>query len=144
MESNFYTIEKRKNKIAAGLLPNYFNKIGIMVMVLAFVPAIIARAVNIPLTPTSKEVFRLLSMNAFILGLLFIAWARDKVEDELTIAIRQKSMVMAFLLTVLYVIIKPFIDMLVKSPIADLKGQELVFNMLLVYLSLYFLQKKGR
>ena len=144
MESNFYTMEKRKNKVAAGLLPNYFRKIGITVMVLAFVPLVIVKIVNVTLSPVSKEVFRLLSMNAFILGLLFIAWARDKFEDELTIAIRQKAMAWAFIWSVLYVIIRPFTDMFVKGPIGEVKGQELVLSMLLVYLLFYFVQKKAR
>jgi hypothetical protein len=136
-------MEKRRI-IAAGLLPNYFRKAGIAVMVLAFVPILIVRAVNFPLSPASKEAFKLLSMNAFILGLLLIACARDKVEDELTIAIRHKSMIMGFIWGVLYLIIKPLIDMLVKDPITDLKGQELVLSMLLVFLLMYFVQKKGR
>jgi uncharacterized membrane protein YvlD (DUF360 family) len=112
--------------------------------VLAFVPLVIARAANITLSPSSNEVFRLLSMNPFILGLLFIAWARDQVEDELTIAIRQHSMLVAFIWGVLNVIIKPFIDMLVKDPATDLKAQELISSMLLIYLVLYFVQKKTR
>jgi hypothetical protein len=144
MESDFNTIEKRRNKIATGLLPNYFRKIGIAIMLLAFVSMVIAKAANVTLTPASKEVFQLLTKNSFILGLLFIAWARDKVEDELTIAIRQKSMVMAFIGSVFYVIIKPFIDMLMKGPIGALTAQELVSSMLLFYLLVYFVQKKGR
>jgi uncharacterized membrane protein YvlD (DUF360 family) len=143
VDGKFYIMEKR-TKIAAGLLPNYFRKAGIAVIVLAFVPLVIARAANITLSPSSNEVFRLLSMNAFILGLLFIAWARDKVEDELTIAIRQHSMLVAFIWGVLNVIIKPFIDMLVKDPVTDLKAQELISSMLLIYLVLYFVQKKTR
>jgi hypothetical protein len=135
---------EKRTKIAAGLLPNYFRKAGIVVIVLAFVPLVIARVANITLSPSSNEVFRLLSMNAFIVGLLFIAWARDKVEDELTVAIRQNSMLVAFIWGVLNVIIKPFIDMLVKDPVKDLKAQELISSMLLIYLVLYFVQKKTR
>jgi uncharacterized membrane protein YvlD (DUF360 family) len=142
VDGKFYIMEKR-TKIAAGLLPNYFRKAGIAVIVLAFVPLVIARAANITLSPSGNEVFRLLSMNAFILGLLFIAWARDKVEDELTIAI-QHSMLVAFIWGVLNVIVKPFIDMLVKDPVTDLKAQELISSMLLIYLVLYFVQKKTR
>src|SRR5829696_6109115 len=141
MESKFYNTEKRKKRNEAGLLPNIFKKVGIAVMLLAFVPAVVVKAANIQITPMDKEVFRLLAMNAFILGLLFVAWAKDKVEDELTVAIRLKAMGWSFIWAVLFVIMKPFVDMLFNDPIADLKSQELVLSMLFVYLLMYYVQK---
>ncbi|MGE5107779.1 MAG: hypothetical protein ACM3H8_09555 [Sphingobacteriales bacterium] len=144
MENKIYTLEKRINKNEAGLLPNFFKKVGIAVMLLAFVPAVIVKVINIQLTPANKELFRLLTMNAFILGLLFVAWAKDKVEDEMIVAIRLKAMGWSFIWAVLFVIIKPFVDMLFNDPIADLKSQELVLSMLFVYLLMYFVQKNGR
>jgi hypothetical protein len=144
MESKIYTMEKRKKRNEAGLLPNIFKKIGVAVMLLAFLPAVIVKAVNIQLTPTNKEVFRLLTINAFILGLLFVAWAKDKVEDELTVAIRLKAMGWSFIWAVLFVIIKPFVDMFFNGSITDLKSQELVLSMLFIYLLMYYVQKRGR
>lgn len=144
MESKVYTAKKQKRRNEAGLLPHFFKKVGIAVMLLAFVPAVVVKAVGLQLTPLNKDVFRLLTMNAFILGLLFVAWAKDKVEDELTVAIRFKAMGWSFLWAVLFVIIRPFVDLLFTGAMADLKSQELVFSMLLVYLLLYYVQKKGR
>src|SRR6476646_4096201 len=97
MESKIYTKDKRKQRSDVGLLPNQFKKVGIAVMLLAVVPAVIIKVIHLPLTPSNKEVVRLLTMNAFILGLLFIAWAKDRVEDELTVQIRLKAMSWAFL-----------------------------------------------
>jgi hypothetical protein len=143
MESNIYMSQNpRKNK--TGLLPNYFKKIGIVVMILTFIPAVIVKAMDISMMQAQKELFKLMTMNMFILGLLFIVWAKDKVEDEMTIALRLKSMGVAFIWAVLYVVLKPLIDVLFKDPIADFKAQELVLSMLLVYLILYYIQKKGR
>jgi hypothetical protein len=144
MESRINTMEKRKSKNEAGLLPNYFKRVGIVIMLLALVPLVIVKAMNVELTPANQELFKLLSMNAFILGLLFVAWAKDKVEDEMTIAIRLKAIGWSFIWAVLFVIIKPFVDMLFKDPVSDSKSQELVLSMLFVYLLTYYLQKKGR
>lgn len=144
MESKFYTKSQRKQASEVGLLPNKYKKVGIAVMLLAFVPAIVIKVINFPLSPSNKEVVRLFTMNAFILGLLFIAWAKDKVEDELTVQIRLKAMSWAFLWAVLFVVIKPFVDILFRDPVADQKSQELVLSMLLVYLLMYYFQKKGR
>lgn len=134
--------KRRKNKHV--LLPVYFKKVGLAVMILAFVPAIIVKSMNFELMQSQKELFRVLTLNAFILGLLFVAWSRDKVEDEMTVSIRLKSMSWTFTWAVLYVIITPLIDLLFKDPIDDLTGQQVVMSMLFVYLIMYYLQKRGR
>lgn len=144
MESKFYTVKKRKAGGETGLLPFYWKKIGLAVMVLAFVPAIIVKVLHLDIAQANKELFRLLTMNAFILGLLLVAWAKDRMEDEMTIAIRLKAMGWAFIWAILLVIIKPLVDLLLKDRIADMKSQELVVSMLFVYLLMYYLQKKGR
>ena len=143
MESKEYmSSHSKKNK--TGLLPHYFKRIGIVVMILAFVPAISFKAMGLELTQAQKALFKLMTMNGFILGLLFMAWAKDKVEDEMTIALRLKSMGFAFLWAVLFVVLKPLTDLLFKSSSAESTAQGLVVSMLLVYLFLYSLQKKGR
>ena len=134
--------KRRKNKHV--LLPVYFKKVGLAVMILAFVPAIIVKSMNFELMQSQKELFRVLTLNAFILGLLFVAWSRDTVEDEMTVSIRLKSMSWTFTWAVLYVIITPLIDLLFKDPIDDLTGQQVVMSMLFVYLIMYYLQKRGR
>ena len=143
MESKEYmSSHSKKNK--TGLLPHYFKRIGIVVMILAFVPAISFKAMGLELMQAQKALFKLMTMNGFILGLLFMAWAKDKVEDEMTIALRLKSMGFAFLWAVLFVVLKPLTDLLFKSSSAESTAQGLVVSMLLVYFFLYSLQKKGR
>jgi membrane protease YdiL (CAAX protease family) len=144
MESKVSTSGKRRKNNEAGLLPYCFKKLGIAVMVFAFVPAVVVKAGNIQIAPASNHVFRILTMNAFILGLLFVAWAKDKVEDELTVVIRLKAIGFSFISAVLVVVIKPFINMLFNDPVADFKSQELVLSMLVVYLLMYYSQKKAR
>ena len=99
---------------------------------------------NIEMAHLQKELFRVFTLNAFILGLLFVAWSKDKVEDEMTVAIRLKAMAWAFGWAVLDVIVKPIVDFLFKDPIQDSTGQQVVMSMLFVYLIMYYLQKFGR
>lgn len=143
MERKFYTMKNQKTKNEFGLLPNYFKKIGIVIMLLSVIPAIMIKALHIKLGVTSKEFLKLLTINIFILGLLFIAWSKDKIEDEMTVALRLKSMGFAFIWAIFYVIIAPFVNILVNYP-TDITGQSLVLSMLLVYLFMYYVQKKGR
>lgn len=137
-------MESKINKKQAVLLPKYFKIIGLVVMILAFVTAVVVKAMNIEMLQSQKELFRVFTLNAFIVGLLFVAWSRDKVEDEMTIAIRLKSMAFTFSWAVFYVIVKPIVDLLFKDPIQDLTGQQVVMSMLFVYLIIYYVQKIGR
>jgi len=134
----------KRSKKEPVLLPLYFKKIGLLVMILAFIPAIIVKSMNVELVQTQKEIFRDFTFNSFILGLLFVAWSRDKVEDEMTVSIRLKAMSWTFIWAVLYVIITPFIAFLFKDLNVRLTGQQVVMSMLFVYLTMYYLQKLGR
>ncbi|HEV7333625.1 MAG TPA: hypothetical protein VGN63_21505 [Flavisolibacter sp.] len=133
---------QQKNK--TGLLPHYCKKIGVAVMVLAFIPLITIKSADIQIAQGHKELLRLMAMNMFILGLLFVAWAKDKVEDETTIALRLKSLGFAFIWATLLVILKPFTDVIFKNPIEVESAQGLVISMLFFHLLLYHFQKKGR
>lgn len=113
-------------------------------MILAFVPSAVVKSMNIEMVQSQKELFKIFSLNAFILGLLFVAWSKDKTEDEMTVAIRMKAMAWAFGWAVLYVIVKPIVDLVFKAPIQDFTGQEVVMSMLFVYLIIYYFQKIGR
>ena len=137
-------METKRNKNEVALLPKYFKKIGLVVMILAFVPAVIVKSMNVEMIQSQKELFRIFTLNVFILGLLFVAWSKDKVEDEMTVAIRLKAMAWTFGWAVLYVIVKPIVDLLFKDPIQDLTDQQVVMSMLFVYLIIYYLQKIGR
>jgi glucose uptake protein GlcU len=126
------------------LLPGYFKMIGIGIMILAFAVAISFKSMNIALGIEQKELLRELTMNAFILGLLFLVTSRDKVEDELTLLIRLKSMSWTFVWAVFLVIVTPIIDLLFDDAIEPLSGQQVVGSMLCGYLIMYNWQKRNR
>jgi glucose uptake protein GlcU len=126
------------------LLPGYFKMIGIAVMILAFAVAISFKSMNVALGIEQKELLRELTMNAFILGLLFLVTSRDKVEDELTLLIRLKSMSWTFVWAVFLVIVTPIIDLLFDDAIEPLSGQQVVGSMLCGYLIMYNWQKRNR
>ncbi len=137
-------MESKRRKKELVLLPAYFKKIGLAIILLSFVPAVVIKSMDFKLVQIQRELFRVFTLNAFLLGLLFIAWSKDKVEDEMTFNIRLNSMAFTFAWTVLYVVFKPIVDLLFKSTIGSVTGQEVVMNMLFVYLILYYLQKLGR
>ena len=126
------------------LLGVHFKKIGVVVMVLSMVPGLIVKTMHIVLMESQKDLLKSLSYSGFLLGLLFIALSRDKVEDELTIHIRITSMQEMFIFAVIYVTIKPLIVWVLQSPFTDVSGQQLVALMLVGYLISFYLKKLNR
>jgi hypothetical protein len=124
-------------------LPVYIKWVGVIIILLALIHGVLMKALNVEMQPDQKELFRIFTMNAFILGLLFIALSRDRFEDERIISVRVKALAWAFIWAVIYVIVSPFIDLLFKDPVEDLSGQQVVMSMLLIYLLMFYLQKKG-
>ncbi len=137
-------MESKINKKEVVLLPKYFKKIGLVVMILAFIPVVAVESMNIEMVQPQKEFFRMFTLNAFILGLLFVGWSKDKVEDEMTVVIRLKAIAWAFSSAVFYVILTPIVDLLFKEPIQNLTGQQVVIIMLFMYLIMYYFQKLRR
>jgi hypothetical protein len=126
------------------LLGVHFKKIGVVVMVLSMVPGLIVKTMHIVVMESQKDLLKSLSYSGFLLGLLFIALSRDKVEDELTIHIRITSMQEMFIFAVIYVMIKPLIVWVLQSPFTDVSGQQLVTLMLVGYLISFYLKKLNR
>jgi uncharacterized membrane protein len=126
------------------LLGVQFKKIGIVVMILSMVPGLLVKTMHIALMASQKDLLKSLSYSGFLLGLLFIALSRDKVEDELTIYIRLKAMQEMFMFAVIYVMIKPLIVWVLQAPFIDVSSQQLVTLMLLGYLISYYLKKLYR
>jgi hypothetical protein len=137
-------MEKKLNQNKIGLFPNYFKKIGIVIMILAFIPVVIIVAMHIQLSQTTKELLKTATMDGFILGLLFVAWSKDKIEDEMAMYIRLKSAAWTFVFAVCYVIIYPIGNLISEGKLKNSSGQQLVVVMLFSYIIMYFLQKKSR
>ena len=132
---------KRKNKDLV-LFPGYFKIIGIALVLLAFVVPIMIKLLHIEIGFDQKEFFQEIIFSAMNLGLFFFALSKNKIEDERTLGLRLKAMAFAFLWGVLYVVVWPLVNHLFKFSLKALSGQQVMFSMLIVYLIIFFLQKK--
>jgi hypothetical protein len=126
------------------LLGVHFKKIGIVVMVLSMVPGLIVKMMHIALMESQKDLFKSFSYSGFLMGLLLIAFSRDKVEDELTIHIRLKAMQEMFFFAVFYVVLDPLFDFILHDLVSDVTGQHLITLMLVGYLISYYFKKSNR
>jgi hypothetical protein len=115
MESKIDKSNKQVLRADAGMLPHYFKNIGIGIIALSILLAIILKTIGIDFLPILQA--KTILLDLMILGLLLSAWAVDKVEDELIVLVRLKSMEWAFHWVVLYVIVMPLVDLLFGDPI---------------------------
>src|SRR5688500_8440943 len=128
MESR-YTMAENQELESRGLLPNYYKLIGMVVIMLVLIAAISVKVSNINVAQT-KGLIKLITADGFILGLLFIACARDKAEDERNNTLRLKSMSFAFILTALFVVVEPVTAVLFKTMSGNSSAQGLIIGML--------------
>ena len=141
MESKIDKSNKQLLRADAGMLPHYFKNIGIGIIAFSILLAIIFKTIGIDYLPILYA--KTIVLDLLILGLLLSAWAVDKVEDELIVLVRLKSMEWAFHWVVLYVIVMPLVDLLFGDPISELKAHPLVLSMLIAYHVFYFFQKRN-
>ena len=92
--------------------------------------------------PEKPDAVKIMLYIIVVLGLILIAWTREKVEDELIVHMRLKAMGMAFILGIVYVVTIPFIDLLGGHIPAVLTSTQLIIGMLLIYLVSFSIQKK--
>lgn len=125
------------------LLPRYFKKIAVVVIALSAIIIIINGVFRAGVTDAQKNLLSIFSYDFFITGLLLIAISKDKIEDELTMHLRLKSMAFCFILIVTSVIITPLIQIFFKERVND-SAREIAFQMLITHLLVYYLQKIAR
>ena len=123
-------------------IPNYFKKIGIAVVLLALLPVVLVKTGSVEMAQHMKDLFKVITTNALILGLLLIALAKDKIEDEMIGALKLRTMAFAFVFGVLIVIITPIVALISNDPISEMSGHRVVLSMLGVYLITYYLGKR--
>jgi hypothetical protein len=137
-------MEKKLRKDKIWLFPNYFKRIGIATILLAFIPLTIFKLMNLEFYQMQKEILKILTMSSFLLGFVFIAWSKDKIEDEMSLYMRFRAISFAFGFVIIYVILNPIFNLIFQDTVKDISGQNVVLLMLWMYLIWYYLLKRGR
>jgi hypothetical protein len=126
-------------------LPHSFKKIGIALIVLSIIFMITRKLFDIDVALSFKFIFK----RATLVGLLMIAIAKEKVEDEMIRTIRGQAFSMAFIAGVVYTLVQPLINYIVaffiekdKEPLTDLGDFQILWFMLTMYLLFFYMIKK--
>lgn len=127
----------------AAFFPNYFKKIGLGIILLAVAIPVSAKLLSYEFAGEEKDFYKVIIFNVLILGLFFVAWARDKFEDEMTMQIRMKAIGFTIMTAVFYMTLRPIIDLILQDPVSKMSAQELMLFILLMYILFYKLQKRS-
>jgi len=127
----------------AAFFPNYFKKIGLGLVLLAIALAVGLKFLAVEITVGKEDFYKVLFFNILILGFFFIAWSKDKFEDEMTMQIRMKAVGFTFATAVFYIIFRPIVDLILQDPVTKMSAQELIIFMLFMYIIFYKLQKRN-
>jgi hypothetical protein len=135
-------MEKSHNQFR--LFPNYFKKIGagiILSEAIIFISGVLFFK-DSKLFEDYRQIIQIISVDFIIASLLLYSLAKDKIEDELKLLLRMQSLAFAFIFGVMYVIIQPLANLFFYGQILDVKSQQVVLSMLLVYLIIFIYKKK--
>lgn len=123
------------------LIPYQFKFIGLALVALTALFIIAVKTALIQISPELQETVKTYGLNLFILGLLFIALAKEKVEDERSFQLKTKAFAGGFVGAIIYVLIWPLCSDVFNFTLAELSAQGLALVMLFTHLLTYYLQK---
>lgn len=134
-------MKKTKNKGVG--FPNYFKKIGGVLIVLVIIVILIIIGLHYNFNTTQKGHIKILALTLINLGLAFIALAKDKIEDEMFVHLKLKSIYGAFFSGIVFTIIYPLLDVVTNDDIQIISAQQLVTTMLFFHITMYYLLKRS-
>ena len=121
------------------LLPNYFKKIGLGFILASVVFVVSVKISGIHPTAEKKEMMKTISRDVVLLGMMFIAFSKEKDEDELTMLIRMKALASAFVYIVIFKIVSDVFGIIDKELIENMNGY--FFQMMIWYFFIYYSAK---
>jgi hypothetical protein len=126
------------------LLPNYWKKIGLTLIALIVVAAICQPYLLPGYEPAGHKNVAAVFSTFSMIGLFFVAFSKDKTEDEMTIRLRLQSLSFAVVASVVTVMIDPIVTILFGDPVTKTNGFNLMMQLLIGYLFLYYIRKAFR
>ncbi len=135
-------MEKRKNKNELISLPMYYKWVGVVLMVVSAGFIGYANLYDLDLSGENER-YKVLTLSGFILGAFFLAFSKEKEEDERLMVLKLRSLAISFAWAVIMVVIRPVLDVILGDELSLMSSQSIVLSMLIAYLLVYYLQKRN-
>lgn len=135
--SNFYNSPIR-------LLPVYFKKVGLALALLTIIIPVVYKLTSAEgLLLSNKELLKIIVRSLFMIGLTLIGFSKDKIEDEMTMIIRMKAIIMSFIYGLVFAITSPLLAYFTDVSTHD-EASTIFIQMLIMYLIWYNILKYFR
>jgi CDP-diglyceride synthetase len=123
--------------------PNYFKKIGVILFVLVIIVMLIIKGIHYNFNTTQKGNIKIVGMSLLNIGLCCIAFAKEKIDDEMMVHLKLKSIYGALIFGIVYTLISPLIDIAFNDAVQLISAQQLVTLMLFSHIGTYFFLKRN-
>ena len=125
------------------LLPVFFKKVGLVLALLTIAIPIVLKLTSIEALLSNKELLKIIVRCLFIIGLTLIGFSKDKIEDEMTMIIRMKAIIMSFIYGLVFAITSPLLAYFTDVSTHD-EASSIFIQMLIMYLIWYNILKYFR
>ncbi|WP_299107372.1 hypothetical protein [uncultured Winogradskyella sp.] len=138
---------KSFQKIIKFRLPHRFMMIGISIVLLSIV-GMFVRAFAME---GDSDWLKLLLQKTLLVGMLIMSMSKDKIEDEMTVALRAQSYAIGFVVGVIYALVMPYVEFGVSNLVhsggenfKNLGDFQVLLFMLMIQLMFYHNLKRYR
>jgi len=126
------------------LLPHYFKKIGLSLVLLCMLVPIAFKLFYFQIAPIKKEMIKMIVRDIVIIGMFFIVFSREKLEDELTLLLRMKSLASGVVFGIANAITMDVLNICQSEPYKPIDAFGVIFFILFSHIVYYYLAKLKR
>jgi len=126
------------------LLPHYFKKIGLSLVLLCMLVPIAFKLFYFQIAPIKKEMIKMIVRDIVIIGMFFIVFSREKLEDELTLLLRIKSLASGVVFGIANAIISDIQNICQSNTNEPIDAFRVIFYILFSHIVYYYFAKLKR
>lgn len=129
---------KKANKFLnkpINLLPSYFKIIGLGLVIGSTILGISNKYFHF--ITVQKEILKPVLLDVWIIALSFIAFAKDKVEDELTMLLRMKAIIAGVVFGLTFVVASDTFSLIIQEPMEKMTAYGIIIQILIMNIIYY-------
>lgn len=117
------------------LLPSYFKIIGLGLVIGSTILGISIKYFQF--ITIQKEILKPILLDVWIIALSFIAFAKDKVEDELTMLLRMKAIIAGVVFGLTFVVASDIFSLIIQEPMEKMTSYGIIIQILIMNIIYY-------
>lgn len=120
------------------LLPSYFKKIGLSLIIITILSAAILKVFNFDIS-LNEGILRTIFCDILIVACCIVFLSRENEEDEMSILIRLREFTITFIMGVSMVLVRNILDIITGENPRTYSATELVLWMCFIHLGFHYM-----